>query len=195
MAKCIRCKKESELVGFCIKCYKEVYGIKNMRSVKKNVSELKCKAAHLSIIERDADYVKEVKDSIQKIGLKNPIIINPDNIILVGHHRYFIAKELGWETIPCYIIDADIDKFIEGGTNNLFIVKIDGKIVASLFQIEELPKLLHGWISKTPMWQTSHLSVEAFTGLGAQNDPEHWEDREQRRIARLGGKRNLSGKY
>lgn len=195
MTKCIRCKKESELVGFCVKCYREVYGIKNMRRANKKISELKCKKAHLSIIERDADYTKEIKDSIQKIGLKNPIIINSDNIIMVGHHRYFIAKELGWETIPCYIIDTDINKFIEGGSNNLFVVKLDGKLIASLFQIREIIPILDQWISGTPYWRTSHLSIEAFTGIGSTNDKEKWADREERRVTRLKGKRNLSGVY
>ena len=195
MPKCVRCRKRKTIPGFCRKCYMEVYGLKKQDIVEKSMDELICRKWHLTIVERDIDYTNEIKNSIIKDGLINPIIISDNNVILVGHHRYFIGKELGWKSIPCIEVKGDINKFIEGGANNLFIVKIDGKLVASLFEIREILPFLDGWISGTPFWRTSHLSLEAFTGLGAQNDPEHWDEREQRRITRLNGKRNLSGKY
>jgi 16S rRNA G966 N2-methylase RsmD len=42
----------------------------------------------------DEDY-QELKQSIKEYGLYNPIIINQAGIILDGHHRYKICKELG----------------------------------------------------------------------------------------------------
>ncbi len=41
-----------------------------------------------------------------------PIEIKSDGIILDGHHRYKIAKELGIEQVDCRIVNVDIDEEI-----------------------------------------------------------------------------------
>jgi len=148
------------------------------------------------LVERDYQYTDKIRQSIVKDGLKNPIIIDNKNKILIGHHRYYIGLELGWEKIPCYRVMDDVgyNKFIEGGINNIFIVKIDGKIVASVTKMDDLKPILDSWILATPFWKTSHLIMEAFTGIGASNDPINWKQRNQERTARLGGKRNLMEK-
>lgn len=192
--KCIRCNKEREIPGFCFKCYGEIYGLDGIEIVNKRMDELICNQKHLTLVERDYGYTDEIRQSIIKDGLKNPIIIDNKNKILIGHHRYFIGKELGWETIPCCIVmdDAGYNKFIEGGLNNIFIIKIDGKIIASITDMNGLKSVLDGWILMTPFWKTSHLVLEAFTGIGASNDKENWKKRNRERCDRLGGKRNLS---
>lgn len=50
------------------------------------------------------DYTREsiekVKNSIAQFGFINPIVIDLNNVIIAGHHRYFAAKELGFELVP-----------------------------------------------------------------------------------------------
>ena len=190
---CIRCKKEDE-VGFCIKCYMEVYGLDKTHVVAKKMDDLICSEKHLKLVERDSIYTDEIRQSIIKDGLKNALIIDNKNRILIGHHRYFICKELGWERIGCYIINDPraYNKFIEGGVNNIFIIRIDGEVKASYTEIEDFLPLLRGWILKTPFWKTSHLVLEAFTGIGASNDEENWKERNQTRTKKFGGGRNLN---
>ena len=59
------------------------------------------------------DEMKELKDSIERIGLQNPIIVrrleNNKYEILAGHNRARAFKELGKEKIPAIIQDVDDD--------------------------------------------------------------------------------------
>jgi DNA modification methylase len=42
-----------------------------------------------------------LKESIKRFGLVDPLIVNHDNKVLGGHFRLSIAKELGYEIVPC----------------------------------------------------------------------------------------------
>jgi len=46
----------------------------------------------------------QLKQSIQRFGIVDPIIVNSatsrKNIIIGGHFRWEVAKELGYETVP-----------------------------------------------------------------------------------------------
>lgn len=57
--------------------------------------------------------MKELKESIERIGLQNPIIVrkidNGKYEILAGHNRARAFKELGKTTIPAMIQDVDDD--------------------------------------------------------------------------------------
>ena len=48
----------------------------------------------------------EIKLSIEKFGFVEPIVINSNkdrkNIVIGGHQRLKVAKQLGYETAPCY---------------------------------------------------------------------------------------------
>ena len=47
--------------------------------------------------------VEAVKNSIQEFGFKQPIVVDHDNVIIVGHTRYRAAQELGLETVPVLV--------------------------------------------------------------------------------------------
>ena len=47
--------------------------------------------------------VDAVAESIREFGLKVPIVIDGNNMIVCGHTRVKAAKKLGMETIPCII--------------------------------------------------------------------------------------------
>jgi ParB family chromosome partitioning protein len=47
---------------------------------------------------------------IKREGLVEPIVVRPlgeDYQILGGYHRWKIARELGYETVPCAVVDLD----------------------------------------------------------------------------------------
>ena len=56
----------------------------------------------------------QLKDSIQRFGLVDPLIVNKnkdrDNILVGGHQRLRIAKELGMKKIPCVEVDLSLDQ-------------------------------------------------------------------------------------
>lgn len=54
--------------------------------------------------------VDTLETSMGKIGLKTPITVRKqkEEIILVaGWHRLEAARQLGWKTIPCFVVEAD----------------------------------------------------------------------------------------
>lgn len=55
--------------------------------------------------KRPADNIDELVNSIQEIGLINPVTISKDNVLIAGYHRIEACKKLGWEKIPATIAD------------------------------------------------------------------------------------------
>jgi len=51
--------------------------------------------------------IAKVAESIQAFGFQQPIVLDAENTIIVGHTRYLAALELGLETVPCLIADLD----------------------------------------------------------------------------------------
>ena len=49
----------------------------------------------------DENQIEKLKNSLQEFGFINPVIIDENNMILVGHGRIMGAKELGIKTVPC----------------------------------------------------------------------------------------------
>ncbi len=45
-------------------------------------------------------------------GLRQPIVIDKDNVIVVGHGRVQAAMQLGYETVPCELADDLTDEEI-----------------------------------------------------------------------------------
>ena len=52
------------------------------------------------------DAVEPVAASIKQFGFKKPIVVNKDNVIIVGHTRLKAAKLLGMEEVP--VVYADL---------------------------------------------------------------------------------------
>lgn len=53
----------------------------------------------------------DIRNSIMKFGIVDPLIVNMhrgrENIIIGGHQRRRICKELGYTEIPCVIVDLE----------------------------------------------------------------------------------------
>lgn len=65
--------------------------------------------------KHDETATEQLKQSIKRFGLVDPIIVNSapsrKNIIIGGHFRWEVAKELGFETVPVVFVDIpDLDK-------------------------------------------------------------------------------------
>ena len=82
---------------------------------------------------------KDLKESIKKFSLVDPIIINKDNTVIGGHQRLKICKELKHIDIDCVVLDLTKEDERE---LNIRLNKSGGEwdfdILANQFDIEEL---------------------------------------------------------
>ena len=57
---------------------------------------------------------KTIKDSITRFGLVDPVLVNINKerkgIIIGGHQRTMIARELGFKKMPCIELDLTLEK-------------------------------------------------------------------------------------
>ena len=51
--------------------------------------------------------MKHLIKEIKRVGFLQPILINKENIIIDGEHRWKASKELGLKEIPCIKVDMD----------------------------------------------------------------------------------------
>lgn len=54
--------------------------------------------------------IEQVANSIKEFGMNQPIVVDKDGVIIVGHGRYEALKHLGWEIKDEYIKVIDIPK-------------------------------------------------------------------------------------
>ena len=83
---------------------------------------------------------KDLKESITKFGIVDPLIVNKNSYTIVGgHQRYKICKELGYKEIGCIILDLDKEQERELNIRlNKNTGEFDMDILANEFDIEEL---------------------------------------------------------
>jgi ParB-like chromosome segregation protein Spo0J len=81
---------------------------------------------------------KDLKESIRKFDLCDPIIINKDMTVVGGHQRLKICKELKYDKVDCVILDLTKEQEKE---LNIRLNKSGGEWdmdLLSNFEIEEL---------------------------------------------------------
>lgn len=55
-------------------------------------------------IRKDMGDISKLKQSLQSIGLINPILLDSTNTLISGERRFEAAKSLGWKTIEAKVI-------------------------------------------------------------------------------------------
>lgn len=60
-----------------------------------------------------ADQVDHIANSIREFGFRQPLVIDKDNVIVIGHGRLLAAKKLGLDTVPCVRADDLTDEQIK----------------------------------------------------------------------------------
>ena len=86
---------------------------------------------------------ENIKDSLQRFGFVDPIIINKNkdrkNIIIGGHQRVKVAKDLKYTEVPCLELDLSLDKEKELNIRlNKNVGEWDYDILANLFDFNDL---------------------------------------------------------
>ena len=90
-----------------------------------------------------AEQYQQLKDSISRFGLVDPIIVNINedrkNIIVGGHQRVKVAKKMGIEEVPCVFVNLTYDKERELNVRlNKNTGGWDFDVLADNFDINEL---------------------------------------------------------
>ena len=58
----------------------------------------------------DEKSLKGLMGSIEEFGIVEPIVVNKDWTIIGGHQRVKACKKLGWEAVPCHVVDLSKEK-------------------------------------------------------------------------------------
>lgn len=93
----------------------------------------------------DTDHVKELADSIQELGLLNPITIDREYFLIAGLHRLEAAKMLGWIEVECSIsslegLQAELAEIDENFVRNDLSAVEYGEM---LLRRKEIYEMLH----------------------------------------------------
>ena len=75
-----------------------------MNIITKQISDLKPYGNNPKI--HTEKQIEQIAKSIELTkGLRQPIVIDKNNVIVAGHGRYLAALKLGYETVPCELVD------------------------------------------------------------------------------------------
>lgn len=55
--------------------------------------------------KHDKRQIDNVAESIRQYGFVQPVVIDRDGVIVIGHCRVLAAKKLGMEEVPCVCVD------------------------------------------------------------------------------------------
>lgn len=105
-----------------------------MNIVYKNVDELIPYANNTK--KHDKTQIKNVATSIDTYGFVQPLVIDKNNVVVIGHCRLLGAKHLNMEKVPCVCVDD----LTEEQVNALRIV--DNKSNESDWDMDILPEEL-----------------------------------------------------
>ena len=74
-----------------------------MNVIQKKLSEIVPYAKNAK--KHDKTQIANVAESIKQYGFVQPVVIDKDRVIVIGHCRALAAKKLGMKTVPCVCVD------------------------------------------------------------------------------------------
>ena len=74
-----------------------------MEIVQRKLSEIVPYAQNAK--KHDAAQIKNVAESIRQYGFVQPLVIDRDGVIVIGHCRAMAAQQLGIDSVPCVCVD------------------------------------------------------------------------------------------
>jgi len=77
----------------------------------------------LSRIRKDVGDISALENSIHRVGLLNPIVVDEKNRLVAGYRRLTACRNLGWQEIEVTIVnfDGDVLKMLDAEADeNLF---------------------------------------------------------------------------
>lgn len=128
--------------------------------------------------KHDKTQINNVAESIKKYGFVQPIVIDKDNVVVIGHCRLLAAKQLKMKEVPCVCVDDLTEEQVKA------LRIVDNKSNESEWDFDILPDEL------------AELDLSDFSfDFGIDNEEEETEivedevpevDEENEPIAKLG---------
>ena len=50
------------------------------------------------------EQINNIANSIKEFGFRQPIVVDENNEIIIGHWRHLAAQKLGLEEVPCEVV-------------------------------------------------------------------------------------------
>lgn len=63
--------------------------------------------------KHDKTQINNVAESIKQYGFVQPIVVDKNDVIVIGHCRYEAAKKLNFETVPCVCVEDLTDEQVK----------------------------------------------------------------------------------
>lgn len=60
--------------------------------------------------KHDETQIANVAESIKQFGFVQPVVVDKNGVIVIGHYRTLAAKKLGMKTVPCVMVDELTDE-------------------------------------------------------------------------------------
>jgi ParB-like chromosome segregation protein Spo0J len=80
----------------------------NRKIVMMPVDELKLHPANASIYGTGGDAAgTDLVDSIREHGIRQPLLVTPEGVVISGERRLRAARRAGLEEVPCTVLDTD----------------------------------------------------------------------------------------
>lgn len=95
-----------------------------MKITKKKLSEITPYKNNAK--KHDKRQIANVAESIKQYGFVQPLVIDRDGVIVIGHCRAMAAKKLGMEEVPCVCVD---DLTPEQNGRHAYCMEFDPKYV------------------------------------------------------------------
>ena len=128
--------------------------------MKKNINTILIALKNRKV---NPDKVKELADSILKIGLINPITITSNNTLIAGQHRLEACKSLNYSEIECNVIESEDKLQIE-------LIQIDENLIRNdLTVLEQCDMLIIRKNIYEEMFPETRYGSNQYTKRG---DPE-----------------------
>ena len=137
-----------------------------MNTFHKKIDELKPYKRNTK--KHDQTQIDNVAESIRKFGFVQPIVVDKNDVIVIGHCRYFAAKQLGMEEVPC----VSVEYLTPEQVNALRI--IDNKTNESPWDMELLGEELQG-IDLDGFQLDFDFESDSFLTDGAEAEQEEYE--------------------
>ena len=74
-----------------------------MKVANRNIAELMPYAGNAK--KHDSTQIANVAESIRQFGFVQPIVIDQNGVIVIGHCRALAAEKLGMKEVPCVCVD------------------------------------------------------------------------------------------
>ena len=136
----------------------------------RKISDIKITSEYL----RTETDVSSLKQSVESVGLINPVTINEENELLAGARRFQAVTELGWEEIPVHVVERN---FLEQE-----LISIDENLVRTPLNSLEFERCLNRgreiYETLFPKANKVDLSVDELTGEEKQAKKERDEEDE-----------------